>query len=126
MSKNMPFALRALLIVATAATLVLAAACTSPKPSPTPPVTLPTSSQVEIAVSNFVFSPSTITIPAGSTVIWTNKDGTPHNVLSDAAGVFESGLLQQNESFSYTFTRSGAFPYHCVPHPSMKGTVFVQ
>jgi len=125
-SKNIPSALRALLFVTMAATLVFAVACASSKQSPTPSVTLPTSSQVDITVSNFSFSPSTITIPAGTTVVWTNKDGAPHDVLSETAGVFDSGLLQQNASFSYTFTKSGAFSYHCVPHPSMKGTIFVQ
>ena len=38
---------------------------------------------------------------------------------------FESGLLNADKSFSFTFTKPGKFTFHCQPHPFMKGSVTV-
>src|ERR1043165_45112 len=74
-------------------------------------------------ISNFAFTP-TITINAGDTVTWTNKDGAPHTATSDATpAVFDSGTLNLNDSYSFTFLTAGSFPYHCAIHPFMTGTV---
>jgi plastocyanin len=76
-------------------------------------------------ISNFAFTP-TITINAGDTVTWTNKDGAPHTATSDATpAVFDSGTLNLNDSYSFTFLTAGSFPYHCAIHPFMTGTVVV-
>ncbi len=106
----------------------LLAACGSSSPTPTAaaPTPVPTASGIAVSISNFSFSPATMTIPAGTTVTWTNKDSVSHNVVSDDGALFDSGILRQNASFSYTFTKSGAVPFHCSPHPGMKGTIFVQ
>src|ERR1700760_3145530 len=69
-------------------------------------------------VDNFSFSPQTITIAAGTTVIWTNRDDIPHTVVSDDK-VFKSKVLDIDEKFSYTFDKAGNFPYFCSVHPKM-------
>lgn len=61
---------------------------------------------------------------AGTKVTWTNNDGAPHTVTSDS-GAFGSQTLNQGNTFSFTFTSAGTFPYHCAFHPGMKGTVIV-
>jgi hypothetical protein len=58
-------------------------------------------------------------------VEWTNQDGVMHTSTSDG-GVWDSGLLGQGETFTYTFTLAGDHPYHCTPHPNMTGTITVE
>jgi plastocyanin len=79
----------------------------------------------QIAIQNFAFNPSTLTVKAGTTVTWTNLDSTNHPVASDT-GVFNSGTLNNGQSYSYTFNQTGSYPYHCTVHPSMTGTITVE
>lgn len=79
----------------------------------------------DVNIENFAFSPDTVRISIGDTVRWTNKDFAGHTSTSDS-GVWDSGLLSQNQSFQFQFTRSGGFPYHCTPHSWMTGIVIVQ
>ena len=78
-----------------------------------------------IDIQNYAFSPSTITINVGDTIVWTNYDAASHTVTSDD-GIFNSGSITQGNTWSYTFTNAGTFGYHCSPHPGMTGTVIVQ
>jgi len=73
------------------------------------------------------FTPNTITVVLGvnSTIVWTNNDGSPHTVTSNG-GIFDSGNMAPGQSFSYTFTSTGTFAYHCTYHPWMTGTVVVK
>ena len=80
---------------------------------------------VEVKIDNFSFSPATITVPAGSTITWTNRDDIPHTVVSDDK-LFKSKVLDTDEKFSFTFTKPGAYPYFCSIHPKMTGKVVVQ
>lgn len=76
---------------------------------------------------NAMTTPVDLTIDVGDTVIWTNTDGVQHTVTSDN-GSTESfnGTLNPGATFSVTFTMVGSNPYHCIPHPSMTGTITVQ
>ena len=78
----------------------------------------------EVLIQNMAFAPATITVNAGTTVTWTNKDAIAHTVTSDN-GLFNSGNIGKNGTYSYTFPTTGSFPYHCSIHPMMKGTVVV-
>jgi plastocyanin len=80
---------------------------------------------VEVKIDNFSFSPQTITVAPGTTIIWTNRDDIPHTVVSDDK-VFKSKVLDTDEKFSYTFDKAGNFPYFCSVHPKMTGKVIVQ
>jgi len=62
----------------------------------------------------------------GTQVVWTNTSDAPHTVTSDTAGVFGSPAnITQNQTFKFTFTTAGTFPYHCNVHPYMKATITV-
>lgn len=78
----------------------------------------------EVIIQGMAFSPVTLTITAGTTVTWTNKDAMTHTVTSDT-GLFDSGNIAANGTSSYTFANAGTFAYHCAIHPSMKATVVV-
>jgi plastocyanin len=77
-----------------------------------------------VAIENYAFSPAEITIKSGDRVVWENKDSTGHTVTSDG-GSFDSGLFGNGLKFERTFDSAGIFPYHCIPHPQMTGTVTV-
>lgn len=79
----------------------------------------------EVKIDNFSFGPATLTVPAGTTVRWTNHDDIPHTVVSEDK-VFKSKVLDTDEKFSYTFSKPGAYPYFCSIHPKMTGKVVVQ
>ena len=81
------------------------------------------SNAVEIA--DFVFSPPMLTVTAGETVTWTNADPVVHTATS-TSGAFDSGDLDQGESYSVTFTTPGTYDYLCTPHPTMTGRIVVQ
>ena len=78
-----------------------------------------------VAIADFAFSPATLTITAGDTVTWTNEDAVAHTATGTNAG-FDSGDLEQGESFSLTFTTPGTYDYLCTPHPSMTGQIVAQ
>jgi plastocyanin len=80
----------------------------------------------QVNISNFTFSPATMTIRVGTRVTWTNNDSTTHTVTSDPNGeTFSSGNLAPGSSYSFTFNRAGTYPYHCSIHTFMHGTVVV-
>ncbi len=81
---------------------------------------------VQITVQNFEFSPDTVNIQVGDTVVWTKINGT-HNVASDDGTTFFTPVSSAPWTLSHTFTAAGTFPFHCDVHPSfMKGTVTVE
>jgi plastocyanin len=79
----------------------------------------------EVKIDNFSFGPQSLTVPAGTTVTWTNRDDIPHTAVS-TDGTFKSKVMDTDEKFSYTFTKAGTFPYYCTIHPKMTGTIVVQ
>lgn len=81
--------------------------------------------KVQVQIERSTFKPSVLNIRAGTTVTWVNHDMVPHDVSSKEAG-FKSEPFAEDESFSYTFKKPGTYPYLCVTHPKMTGTVVVQ
>ena len=78
-----------------------------------------------IVIKEFMFMPNSLSVKAGATVTWANMDDEPHTVVSDT-GVFKSGGMDTNESFSYRFDKPGTYHFTCSIHPRMVGTVVVQ
>lgn len=109
-----------------AANNAYAAATSDPTTSSAPVIAPPATSGegVEVEIEDFAFVPGTITIKAGTTVTWTNKDNVGHTATSDD-GVFDSGMLGKGSSYSYTFTTAGTYGYFCTPHPYMVATIVV-
>jgi plastocyanin len=105
---------------------VTTTATTAPAPSPTPAATAP------VSIVDFGFSPSSITVSAGTTVVWTNTGQSIHSVTSDT-GAFDSNpscptgsCLDPGATYSHTFSTAGTFAYHCRVHSNMVGTVLLK
>jgi plastocyanin len=84
----------------------------------------PSADVVEVNISDFAFDPAAVSIQVGTTVQWTNNDSVTHTVTSDD-GLFDSGNLSTNDTFSFTFEEPGTFAYSCAIHPYMAGTIEV-
>ncbi len=84
-----------------------------------------------VEIANFAYDQEDLTITTGTEVTFTNLDSAPHTVTAgtDAdpmTDVFDSGLLQQGESFTFVFDEPGEYVYFCDRHPPMVGTVTVE
>ena len=89
-------------------------------------------------LTDTAFSPNSIEVTVGQTVVWTNDDSAFHTVTSGTAGAtdvgkeFDSGLTgptaltSKGKTFEHTFDRIGDYPYFCTLHPAMVGTVIVK
>ncbi len=80
---------------------------------------------VDVSIENFNFVPQSITIDVGDAVRWTNNDGVAHTTTSEE-GVWDSGNMNQGDTFVFTFNSTGEYPYICTIHPFMTGTVTVE
>lgn len=76
-------------------------------------------------INGFAFIPTTLIVNKGTTVTWTNKYPIAHRIVADK-DEFASADLRTGASFSWTFTVSGNYTYHCFNHPTMNGTVVVK
>lgn len=89
-----------------------------------PPAFAPAS---EIRIDNFVFTPATVTVSAGTTVTWVNHDDSPHTVTSQGEPrLLNSAALDTDDRYAVTFTRPGTYRYYCAIHPHMTGVVVVK
>jgi plastocyanin len=85
----------------------------------------PAAPVAKVIIANMSFSPSTLTVAAGTTVTWVNRDGDAHSVESRDKGFTSSPLLNTGEKHSYTFTTPGTYAYYCSVHASMTGKIVV-
>ncbi|HET7484344.1 MAG TPA: cupredoxin family copper-binding protein [Solirubrobacterales bacterium] len=79
-----------------------------------------------VTIQDYTYKPASITVPKGTTVVFTNRDSTPHTATSKEAGVFESGSIDTGKTGKITLEKTGTFSYYCVFHPFMKGTISVE
>lgn len=80
--------------------------------------------KVNVAIRNYAFSPSTLTVKKGTTVTWINDDSVPHSIMG---GAFKSANLNNGGSYSFVFNEAGEYSYNCGVHPStMKGKIIVE
>ena len=115
-----------IVIIIIAAVALLNRKNSSSTPSNTNAVSNPTSAALapnSVSIMNFSFNPGTLTIKTGDTVTWTNNDSTTHTIKS---ATFNSGDLNQGDTFKFTFNVPGTFNYSCGIHPTMTGTIIVQ
>ena len=80
-----------------------------------------------VRAENFAFTPDTISVHVGDTVMWViDQPAAPHNVVSlSGPDPFNSGVPTGKGTFRFTFTHVGTTTYTCLIHPNMKGTVTV-
>ncbi|MGL5831171.1 MAG: S-layer homology domain-containing protein [Candidatus Altimarinota bacterium] len=81
---------------------------------------------LNVSIQDMEFKLAEMTIPVGSTVKWTNADSMNHDVQSIGSNTLNSPLLENGDSYSYTFNEEGTFDYMCSLHPSMKGKIIVK
>src|ERR1051325_122502 len=85
-----------------------------------------------VRIGNFNFTPATITITNGDTIMWSNAavtiPPTPHDTTS-STGLWASATFNNPGTFSFRFTNAGTYPYLCnfhrTTHPEQTGTVTV-
>ena len=123
----------ALLVLATAT----AAVADSPAPASAAAGSPGAAGGNAISIVQKTFQPTTLSVHTGDTVTWTVTDAIadPHSVTSGsykdtatAGKVFDSGIKLKNngDSFSFTFTAPGTYPFFCAVHPeTMSGTITV-
>lgn len=78
-----------------------------------------------VAIDNFTFNPQNLTVKAGTTVTWTNKDDIPHAIAA-VGKQFKSKTMDTDNSYSFTFTTPGTYAYFCSLHPHMTGTIVIE
>jgi len=107
--------------------LLLGAMLLGATPAIAAEVAIATATEVAIAIDNFTFAPLEMTVPAGTTVVWTNHDDIPHTVTdqADPRGI-HSPPLDTDESYRRQFLTPGRYGYFCSLHPHMTATVVVQ
>ena len=76
-------------------------------------------------IVGYEYAPGDVTVATGDTITWTNSDTAPHTVTSTSGSVLDSPTMQQGDTWSFTFTLPGSYPYYCAIHPDMKGSVTV-
>lgn len=100
-----------------------------------------TRTTVAIDIVDFSYSAPNIRIKKGTLVTWINRDTIQHNVMGShkdedhahdapkpeevVPDHFAGPLQKKGESYSFMFNEVGTFPYHCAPHPEMRGNVTV-
>lgn len=123
-------------IVAIGAIMLVAAACGSGS-TPASTASSTGGGTAAVVIKSFAYTPQTITVKAGTTVTWTNQDSAQHTVTStdgistsaNVTNAFDSGLFNQGQTFSFTFSKAGTYFYECTIHkaqPAMHGEVIVQ
>jgi plastocyanin len=101
-------------------TLALLAGCGSTQ-------TVAAAEPVRIVIDNFAYQPKEVTVPAGTKVIWVNKDDVPHTATSTAKPkAFDSGTLDTDQKFEHVFDKPGVYEYYCAVHPKMTGKIIVK
>jgi plastocyanin len=86
----------------------------------------PAAAAAAVGIDNFTFNPQTLTVKAGTTVTWTNRDDIPHGLAATNNAFKRSQALDTDDSFSFSFTTPGTYQYFCYIHPHMTGTIVVE
>jgi plastocyanin len=98
-----------------------------PAPAPTAPASVQPDAALAVntpTIVDFAFQPSTIMVPPGTEVTWTNEGPTIHTATADD-GLFDSDVLQAGDTYSFTFDMPGSYDYFCAVHPFMRAKVLV-
>ena len=88
-------------------------------------IAAPRSMTHTVEIEAIAFSPATLEVKSGDTVIWKNKDPFPHNVVAENKG-FRSEDIQGGHSWKFKAGKKGTFSYVCTLHPNMKAVLIVK
>ena len=79
-----------------------------------------------VTINNYSFTPTTLIVHAGDTVIWVNQDRLPHTATALDGKSFDSGAIDPGANWKFVFTKAGHYNYRCAIHPDMRGAIDVQ
>lgn len=79
-----------------------------------------------VTIADFTYEPAELTVPAGTTVEFTNEDSAPHTATSKESGVFETGTIETDKTGEVKLDKPGTYAYYCAFHPFMKGAITVE
>ena len=87
------------------------------------------SKATEVTIKTFLFDPKDVNVTAGSEVTWINLDDIRHTITlgqrGHPSGDLDMSLDGVGAKTTFTFTKSGTFPYHCKIHPGMDAEAVV-
>lgn len=78
-----------------------------------------------VVLDSVSFTPRTLTVQAGDTVVWKNADIVEHDVRA-GDGSFKSKILAPDQSFRWKAKKKGRHDYRCTLHPPMTGVLIVE
>lgn len=78
-----------------------------------------------IEISNFAYSPASVTVKVGTTITFKNEESVEHTATSNTEGLFDTGTLGKGQSVRVKMNKVGTFSYHCSFHAFMHGTIKV-
>jgi plastocyanin len=122
-------------LVVIAGTALLLAGCgggsgsasgASATPSGSSSQTTSAGASTAVKISNFKFSPASLTVKQGAGVTVTNEDSAAHTATADDGHSFDTGDLSQGATQTISVSKPGSYPYHCTIHPFMHGTLVVK
>ncbi len=79
-----------------------------------------------VTIEGMKFQPEALAVAVGDIVVWVNKDLVPHTATSSKAGIFDSKLIEPDNSWTLIVRTQGDFDYVCTYHPTMKATLRVE
>jgi plastocyanin len=80
---------------------------------------------VVVDMKQLAYEPARIEVKRGTIVLFTNNAPLPHTVSADDKS-FDSGIIDIGKRWAHAFAVAGSYPFHCTPHPFMKGLVVVK
>jgi plastocyanin len=113
-----------LALLLTVAAFLLALAGLSGEAASAGDATAQASRSATVTINHFAFHPPTLTIGAGSKVVFSNTSGITHTATR--RGSFNTGRIKPGTSVAVRFAQKGTFAYHCSIHPFMHGKIVVQ
>jgi plastocyanin len=122
-------ALPALALAVLASATIALSGQTTPTNAAAPPAAVATEpgpgKRVDVTMRNVAFKPHAVTVRVGQTIVWTNHDRVPHDVVATAGAEFDSGNVDAGGTFAYDPTTAGVISYVCTLHQGMNGTITV-
>jgi plastocyanin len=86
----------------------------------------------EVQINGEGFMPADLIVKRGTRVVWVNNTDGLHQVISnphashDDLSDFKSEILNNGQTYEYTFEESGTFNYHDEVRPTTNGTIKVE
>jgi plastocyanin len=117
--------IRVVAVVAVLAGLLAACGSSSSAPASSGSSSTPAAGGHTVTISDFKYTPATLSVKAGTKVTFVNQGGTIHNATTQGNSTINTGNLNGGQSMTVTLTKPGTYNYICTLHPFMKGTVIV-